>query len=54
MKEVQKTLNAEWAKPKASNLRKDDDGNIVDTREPRDYNKIAELHKEKNRRKTGW
>lgn len=43
--ELRKQLNAEWAKPKKSNLKRDEKGKIVDEREPRDYDKIQELQK---------
>lgn len=40
--------SSEWNKPKEKNLRKDNNGKIVDSRIPRDYKKIKELHNQIN------
>ncbi|KKN26580.1 hypothetical protein LCGC14_0873180 [marine sediment metagenome] len=41
-------LSNEWNKPKVSNLRKDGEGKIIDTRTPRDLKKIKSLQNQIN------
>ena len=52
MNTLKQQLNEEWAKPKESNLKRDKEGKIVDTRTPRDYDKIQDIHRQINEQKT--
>lgn len=51
MNNLKQQLSSEWNKPKASNLRKDKEGNVIDTRQPRDYKKIKEIQSSINESK---
>ena len=48
MQQLKTELSLQWNKPKKENLKKDESGNIIDKREPRDYKKIRQVHKKIN------